>query len=104
MTELLQAEVRVIAETRQIWVRCFDCHTYFPLLKGQVRWLQQYAEKTADDCLRARVFVTHRDFLSIDIPQMPLAYQLSKYAARTFRDKQAAANELRQVGTIEVAV
>lgn len=104
MTELLGAEVRVIAQTRQIWMRCFDCHTYFPLQQGQVRWLEQYGAKTADGALRARVFVTQRDFLSIDIPQMPLAFQLSKYAARTFREKQAAADERRQMGTVEVPV
>ena len=104
MTEILDCEVRVIPEVRKLRVRCFDCHMHFGIEPGQIRWLAERARKTPDGAIAARVFVTDRSFLAVDIPYMALAFKLTMYTARTLREKQAVADEIRRTGDIEVAL
>lgn len=104
MTEITDCEVRVIPEVKKLAVRCFDCHIHFDIEKGQVRWLAERAEKAADGAIKARVIVTERNFLALDIPNMSLAFRLKTYTARTLREKQAQADLVRDQGEVEVAV
>ena len=104
MTEITDVEVRVIPEVRKLRVRCFDCHLHFNIEAGQVRWLAERAEKTPDGAIASRVIITDRNFLALDVPGMVLAFKLSLYLARTLREKQALADEIRRTGDIEVAV
>lgn len=104
LTILTQTEVRVIPEVKQLRVRCFDCNMHFSLQAGVSRWLAERAKKTAEGALVARVVVTDKNFLALDIPNMALAFKLTTYTARTLRDKQEQADNSREHGDIEVTV
>jgi hypothetical protein len=104
MTIIGEVEVRVIPEEKKLWVRCFDCHLYFPIDPGVARWLSERAAKTADGALVARVVVTDRNFLAVDIPNMALAFRLRTYTARTLREKQEQADNTQEHGEVEVSV